>query len=98
MSNIAIQVRGLSKRYRIGEPQARYRTLRESLVEALALSVAEGVQAPFSRLSSVVRSQSSAVSDQTIWALKGPVLSLPKDVSFEAAAISRTSQNRMTWI
>ena len=34
------------------------------------------MQAPFRRLSSVVRGQSSAVSNETIWALK--------DVSFEA--------------
>ena len=33
------------------------------------------VQAPFRRLSSVVRGQSSAISNETIWALK--------DVSFE---------------
>jgi lipopolysaccharide transport system ATP-binding protein len=75
MSDIAIRAENLSKRYRIGGPstglrtgpQARYKTIRESLVEA--------VQAPFHRLSSVVRGQSSVVSDETIWALK--------DVSFE---------------
>ena len=48
-------------------PQAGYKTIRESLTEA--------VGAPFRRLSSVVRGQSSAVSNETIWALK--------DVSFE---------------
>jgi len=76
MSDIAIRVENLSKQYRIGGPstglrtgpQARYKTLRESLTEA--------VQVPFRRLSSVVRGQSSAVSNETIWALK--------DVSFEA--------------
>jgi len=67
MSDIAIRVENLSKRYRIGGPQARYKTIRESLTEA--------VGAPFRRLSSVVRGQSSAVSNETIWALK--------DVSFE---------------
>jgi hypothetical protein len=67
MSDIAIRVENLSKQYRIGGPQARYKTLRESLTEA--------VGAPFRRLSSVVRGQSSAVSNETIWALK--------DVSFE---------------
>jgi hypothetical protein len=85
MSDIAICVEHLSKQYpstglpstalragragRIGGPQARYKTIRESLTEA--------VQAPFRRLSSVVRGQSSAVSDETIWAL---------DVSFEASS------------
>ena len=67
MDGIAIRVENLSKQYRIGGPQARYKTIRESLTEA--------VQSPFRRLSSVVRGQSSAVSNETIWALK--------DVSFE---------------
>jgi lipopolysaccharide transport system ATP-binding protein len=67
MSDIAIRVENLSKQYRIGGPQARYKTIRESLTDA--------VQAPFRRLSSVVRGQSSAVSKDTIWALR--------DVSFE---------------
>ena len=47
MSHIAIRVENLSKQYRIGGPQASYRTLRESLVAT--------AQAPFRRLSSVVR-------------------------------------------
>jgi lipopolysaccharide transport system ATP-binding protein len=67
MTDIAIRVENLSKQYRIGGPQARYNTIRESLTGA--------VQAPFRRLSSVVRGQSSAASNETIWALK--------DVSFE---------------
>jgi len=67
MSDIATRVENLSKQYRIGGPQAPYKTIRESLTEA--------VQAPFRRLSSIVRGQSSAVSNETIWALK--------DVSFE---------------
>ena len=67
MSDIAIRVENLSKQYRIGGPQAGYKTIRESLTEA--------AQAPFRRLSSVVRGQSSAISNETIWALK--------DVSFE---------------
>ena len=78
MTDIAIRVESLSKQYpstqlragRIGGPQARYKTIRESLTEA--------VGAPFRRLSSVVRGQSSAVSNETIWALK--------DVSFEASS------------
>jgi len=46
MSDIAIRVENLSKQYRIGGPQARYKTIRESLTEA--------VQTPFRRLSPVV--------------------------------------------
>jgi len=67
MSDIAIRVENLSKLYRIGGRQERYKTLRESLTGA--------VTAPFRRLWSVVRGQSSAVANETIWALK--------DVSFE---------------
>jgi len=67
MSDIAIRVDGLSKQYRIGGKQERYKTLRDTLTDALA--------APFRRFYSVVRGQSSVVTDETIWALK--------DVSFE---------------
>ncbi len=67
MSNLTIRVENLSKQYRISGPQERYKTLRESLAEA--------VEAPFRRLASVARGHSSAISNETIWALK--------DVSFE---------------
>jgi len=67
MNDIAIRVENLSKQYRIGGPQASYKTIRESLTEA--------VQAHFRRLSSVVRGQPFTVSNETIWDLK--------DVSFE---------------
>lgn len=39
MSDIAIRVENLSKRYRIGGPQASYKTLRESLVGAVTGSL-----------------------------------------------------------
>lgn len=67
MSDIAIRVENLGKQYRIGGPQAQYKTIRESL--------AGTVQAPFRRLASAIRGQSSGASNETIWALK--------DVSFE---------------
>jgi hypothetical protein len=44
MSDIAIRVENLSKQCRIGGPQTRYKTIRESLTEA--------VQTPFRCLSS----------------------------------------------
>ena len=59
MSDIAIRVENLSKRYRIGGPQASYRTLRESLVGA--------VTAPLRYLR---HSQSASRERETIWALK----------------------------
>jgi lipopolysaccharide transport system ATP-binding protein len=52
-----IRVENLSKQYRIGAAQAPYKTLRESLTEA--------VRAPFSRF----RSDGSG-ADNTVWALK----------------------------
>jgi lipopolysaccharide transport system ATP-binding protein len=69
MTDIAIRVENLSKQYRIGGPQARYKTIRESLTEA--------AQAPFRRAAKLLRGQAygAAEMDQTIWALK--------DVSFE---------------
>jgi len=68
MSDIAIRVENLSKRYRIGGPRVPYKTMRETLVQA--------AQAPFRRLHSTFqRSNVQPSNDNTIWALK--------DVSFE---------------
>ena len=67
MSELAIRVEGLGKRYQIGAHKASYRTLRETLVD-LAM-------APVRRAKSVLRSDSSAPSVRSIWALK--------DISFE---------------
>jgi lipopolysaccharide transport system ATP-binding protein len=55
MTDVAVRVENLGKRYQIGEAPERYRTLRESIVKALT--------APFSR----ARPKASS----TIWALKG---------------------------
>ena len=35
MTDVAIRVENLSKQYRIGGPQARYKTIRESLTKAV---------------------------------------------------------------
>ncbi len=69
MTDIAIRTENLSKQYRIGGPQGRYKTIRESLIEA--------VQSPFRRAAKLLRGQAygAAEMDETIWALK--------DVSFE---------------
>jgi lipopolysaccharide transport system ATP-binding protein len=67
MGDVAIRVENLGKQYRIGGPQARYKTLRDSLSDAAA--------APFRRISSVLRGESTNHRHETIWALK--------DVSFE---------------
>src|SRR5687767_11363737 len=69
MSDIAIRVEGLSKRYRIGGKQERYRTLRDA--------IADTALAPFRRFRSALRHSGivSTNGDETIWALK--------DVSFE---------------
>jgi hypothetical protein len=97
MSDIAIRVEHLSKQYpstplrtspstklragRSGGPQARYKTLRDTLTGAFT--------APFRHLSSVVRGQSSAVSNETIWALK--------DVSFEACPEPVEGSSAVRW-
>jgi hypothetical protein len=78
MSDIAIRVENLSKQYRIGGPQERYKTLRDTLTGAFT--------APFRRLSSVVRGQPSVASNEAIWALK--------DVSFEACPEPVEGSNR----
>lgn len=69
MSDIAIRVENLSKQYRIGGPQVPYKTIRESLTEA--------VQAPFRRAAKLLRGQAygAAGLDESIWALR--------NVSFE---------------
>jgi lipopolysaccharide transport system ATP-binding protein len=59
MSDIAIKVEGLSKRYRIGAREQGYRTFRETLAEA--------VQNPFRRLAALGRTAPEA---ETFWALK----------------------------
>ncbi len=61
MSDLAIRVENLGKQYRIGGPQARYKTLRESLSEAAA--------APLRRLRSIGRGRSSKSHD-IFWALR----------------------------
>src|ERR1035437_2478393 len=69
MSDIAIRVEGLSKQYRIGGRQDRYRTLRDT--------IADTALAPYRRFRAALRHSGvvSANGDETIWALK--------DVSFE---------------
>ncbi|MEZ4715781.1 MAG: ABC transporter ATP-binding protein [Caldilineaceae bacterium] len=69
MSNIAIRVENLGKEYRIGATQARYRTIRETVMDA--------ARAPFERAGKLLRGEATGAAnlDETIWALK--------DVSFE---------------
>jgi lipopolysaccharide transport system ATP-binding protein len=67
MNDIVIRAEGLSKRYKIGEAQAPYRTLRETLMDA--------IRAPFQRLAAIARGENWRSAETTIWALE--------DVSFE---------------
>ncbi|MBI4317867.1 MAG: ABC transporter ATP-binding protein [Chloroflexi bacterium] len=69
MSEVAIRVQGLGKKYRIGSPQARYDNLQDALKHALA--------SPFRRAKRLLggRGDGAADSNRIIWALK--------DVGFE---------------
>jgi len=69
MSNIAIRVESLSKKYFIGAKQEAYETLRDGVAEALG--------APFRRIIKLLRGQTMESEDptETIWALT--------DLSFE---------------
>ena len=60
MTDIAIRVENLSKQYRIGGPQAGYKTIRESLTEAM--------QATFRRVGKLLRGQTTGIAelDETI--------------------------------
>jgi lipopolysaccharide transport system ATP-binding protein len=64
MSDIAIRVEGLSKQYRIGGKQERYKTLRDTLADAIS--------APFHRASRILRGHATGAAelDETIWALQ----------------------------
>ena len=67
MSDVAVRVEGVGKRYRIGAAQASYRTLREAIVDAAL--------APFRRLGAAADRDAPHSKGNTIWALK--------DVTFE---------------
>jgi lipopolysaccharide transport system ATP-binding protein len=68
MSNTAIQVSNVSKKYHIGKKQKRYPTLRDA--------IADTFMAPFRHAGRLLEGQSTAPTvDETIWALK--------DISFE---------------
>lgn len=67
MNDIAIRVEGLSKQYRIGGKQERYKTFRDT--------VADMIKAPFRRVKPQADDIAMRNEEETIWALK--------DVSFE---------------
>jgi lipopolysaccharide transport system ATP-binding protein len=69
MSDIAIKVENISKKYYIGSKKVRYKTLRETLSDAF--------MSPFRRASSLLHGHATGAAelDEMIWALK--------DVSFE---------------
>jgi len=64
MGNVAVRVEGLGKQYRIGQRQAAYRTLRETITDV--------VKSPFRRAGQLLRGQAygAAGLQETIWALR----------------------------
>lgn len=72
MSELAIRVENIGKRYHIGGPRARYQTIRETIVQA--------VKTPLVRTARMLRGNAygAADLDEIIWALK--------DVSFDVDA------------
>jgi lipopolysaccharide transport system ATP-binding protein len=82
MSDIAIRVENLTKRYRIGTSRARYKTIRESLMAALS--------SPFRRLKAADHKTADNMTTDRTSTGQGPVVSSQgdwiwalKDVSFE---------------
>src|SRR5258708_6923852 len=75
MSDVAIKVEGLSKRYRIGANQQAYRTLREKLNETAL--------APFRAAKSILNRNGNCNSKSAIRNSKSPTFWALKDVSFE---------------
>jgi lipopolysaccharide transport system ATP-binding protein len=69
MSNIAIKAEGLSKLYRIGGPQEKYKTLRDV--------VADIFTAPIRRFSSAIGNSNSRLQN-TFWALKDASFEIQK--------------------
>lgn len=67
MTDIAITAESISKRYRIGACQERYRTLRDALVDSAL--------APFRAVASLGKRRGSSADVNSIWSLK--------DVSFQ---------------
>lgn len=64
MSNVAIQVRNLSKEYHIGGPQKQFDTIGDQLSDM--------VKAPFRRVGKLIRGQATGAAelDEIIWALR----------------------------
>lgn len=67
MSDIAIRIENLSKMYRIGGPQEKYSTLRDTISRNMTM--------PLERFRGLLRGESASGYTKEIWALK--------DVSFE---------------
>jgi len=79
MSDIAIKVEKLSKRYRIGQPTNRYKTLRETLADLLAAPFRRKISAP----SYIQKSISNSTSNSALASLRSDEIWALKEVSFE---------------
>jgi lipopolysaccharide transport system ATP-binding protein len=70
VSDIAIRVEGLGKRYRIGAKQQAYRTLRETITDLIS--------APFCLVQRISKSKQPSANSTIIWALKDAFFEVKK--------------------
>lgn len=62
MSNVAIRIEGLSKKFRIGASQGPYRTLRGAVTDTF--------MTPLRRAAAVLRGQAAEPTNEELWALR----------------------------